>query len=171
MVEQRWKPHVTVAAVVEEAGRFLLVEEETADGPRLNNPAGHLDAGESLLQAVVRETLEETARRFTPTHVLGIYMSRMQRPERCEDLTFLRFAFVGRVDAAQPERALDRGIIRTLWLTPAEIQAQHDRLRSPLVLQCLQDHLAGRRLPLDSLFTHPSVHAEATAGLRGQWHP
>lgn len=153
----RWKPHVTVAAIVEEAGRYLLVEEETVDGLRLNNPAGHLDEGESPLQAVVRETLEETARALQPSHLLGIYLSRMRAPERCEDLTFLRFAFVGTVGEPLPGRRLDTGIVRTLWLRPDEIRARSDRLRSPLVLQCLEDHLAGRRFPLDLILTHASV--------------
>lgn len=157
----RWKPHVTVAAIVEEAGRYLLVEEETVDGLRLNNPAGHLDEGESPLQAVVREALEETARDFQPTHLLGLYLSRMRSPDRGEDQTFLRFAFTGTVGERLQARSLDAGIVRTLWLRPQEIRAQAQRLRSPLVLQCLEDHLAGRRYPLEAIFTHASVYGGA----------
>jgi len=168
MSKPRWKPHVTVAAIVQDAGRYLLVEEETPDGLRLNNPAGHLDPGESPVDAVIRETLEETARAFTPTHLVGIYLSRMRRPDRCEDLTFLRFAFAGRVGEHQALRTLDTGIVRTLWLTPDEIRAQHARLRSPLVLQCLEDHLAGQRLPLTAIHTHASVYGDMDARQRGQ---
>jgi 8-oxo-dGTP pyrophosphatase MutT (NUDIX family) len=154
----RWKPSVTVAAVIERAGRYLLVEEHTSDGLRLNNPAGHLEAGESLLQAVVRETLEETARRFDPGHLLGVYLARVRRGE--EDITFLRFAFAGSVGEAEPGRALDDGIVRTLWLTPAEIEASRERHRSPLLWRCVQDHLAGRRFPLDLLTVDGSIGAE-----------
>ena len=151
----RWKPSVTVAALIEQHGRFLLVEEETADGLRLNNPAGHLDPGESLLQAVVREVLEETACAFTPTHLVGSYLARVQRAR--EDVTYLRFAFSGTVGAPEPGRALDAGIVRTLWLTPAEIEASRERHRSPLVWRCVQDHLSGRRFPLDLLSTDASI--------------
>jgi len=157
MVIERWKPSVTVAAVIERDGRFLLVEEETTEGLRLNNPAGHLDPGESPLEAVVRETLEETAKRFEPEALLGIYLSRFQRPAGGEDITYLRFAFSGRVSEPIPGRALDHGIVRTLWLTPDEMRAARERMRSPLVLQCLDDHLAGRRFPLETVTTHASV--------------
>ena len=147
----RWKPSVTVAAVIEQAGRFLLVEEHTPDGLRLNNPAGHLDPGESLLQAVVREVLEETACAFTPTHLVGVYLARLQRGS--EDITYLRFAFAGTAGPPEPGRALDTPIVRTLWLTPGEIEAGRERHRSPLLWRCVQDHLAGRRYPLDTLST------------------
>ncbi len=155
--DTRWKPSVTVAAVIEHEGRFLLVEEHTAEGLRLNNPAGHLDPGESLLQAVVREVLEETARAFTPTHLIGTYLARLQRDRTGEDITYLRFAFTGVVGAPEPGRALDDGIVRTLWLTPAEIEASRERHRSPLLWRCVQDHLAGRRYPLELLTTDGSV--------------
>ncbi len=149
--DPRWKPSVTVAAVIEQAGRFLLVEEHTPDGLRLNNPAGHLDPGESLLQAVVREVLEETACAFTPTHLVGVYLARLQRGS--EDITYLRFAFAGTVGPPEPGRALDTPIVRTLWLTPSEIEASRERHRSPLLWRCVQDHQAGRRYPLDALAT------------------
>jgi phosphatase NudJ len=156
-MNDRWKPSVTVAAIVEQGGRYLLVEEETPEGLCLNNPAGHLDRGESLLQAVVREALEETARRFTPTALVGVYMARLQRPRRDEDVTYLRFAFCGAVGDAEAGRALDDGIVRTLWLTPDEIRASRARHRSPLLLRCVEDHLAGRRYPLEVLVADPTL--------------
>ncbi|MEK9950619.1 MAG: NUDIX hydrolase [Curvibacter sp.] len=156
----RWKPSVTVAAIIERAGRYLLVEEETPEGLRLNNPAGHLDPGESPVEGCAREALEETAHRFTPTHLVGVYLSRFQR-ERAggatEDITYLRFAFAGELGALLPDRALDQGIVRTLWMTPDEIRASADRHRSPLLLRCLEDHLGGRRYPLELIYTDPTV--------------
>ncbi|MDO8959176.1 MAG: NUDIX hydrolase [Rhodocyclaceae bacterium] len=140
-----WKPHVTVAAVVEQDGRFLLVEEETAEGVRFNQPAGHLDDGESLVAACIREVLEETAREFTPTGLVGIY----QWPRPQGDLTYLRFAFAGKVGARDTARRLDDGILRAVWMTSDEIAACRERHRSPLVLQCVHDYLAGRNFPLD----------------------
>jgi phosphatase NudJ len=154
-LDTRWKPSVTVAAVIERGGRYLLVEEETRDGLRLNNPAGHLEAGESLLEAVVREVLEETACAFTPGHLVGVYLARLPRGDG--EITYLRFAFAGSVGQPAPGRALDQGIVRTLWLTPAEIEASRERHRSPLLLRCVQDHQAGRRYPLDLLTTTDSV--------------
>ncbi|MES2959160.1 MAG: NUDIX hydrolase [Pseudomonadota bacterium] len=147
--DTRWKPSVTVAAVIEQDGRYLLVEEHTADGLRLNNPAGHLEAGESLLQAVVREVFEETACRFTPSHLVGVYLARLPRGD--EGVTNLRVAIAGSVGPADPTRTLDEGIVRTLWLTPAEIEASRERHRSPLLWRCLQDSLAGARHPLSLL--------------------
>ena len=160
--EARWKPSVTVAAVIEQGGRFLLVEERTADGLRLNNPAGHLDPGESLLQAVVREVLEETACVFTPSHLVGIHLARLQRSGN--DITYLRFAFAGRVGEPVPGRTLDAPIVRTLWLTPAAIEASRERHRTPLLWRCVQDHLAGRRYPLDLLTTQESLGVGAARG-------
>lgn len=154
---ERWRPSVTVAAVIEHDGRYLLVEERTADGVRLNNPAGHLDPGESPLQAVMREALEETARQFTPLSVLGIYFSRFQRARSREDVTYLRIAFSGTVGEAAPDRALDEPIIRTLWMTPAEVRASAARHRSPLLLRCVEDHLAGKRYPLELLHADASL--------------
>lgn len=155
----RWKPSVTVAAIIEHEGRFLLVEEHTPEGLRLNNPAGHLDPGESPEQAVARETLEETAHGFTPTGLIGVYLSRFQRPATGEDITYLRFAFCGELGAFDPERSLDEGIVRTLWMTPEEARASADRHRSPLVLRCIEDHLAGHRYPLELVATDASVLA------------
>ena len=161
---ERWKPSVTVAAIVERVvdgeRRYLLVEEHTDRGLRLNNPAGHLDAGESLDQAVVREVLEETARRFEPQALVGVYLSRFHRPDtdESEDVTYLRFAFCGTVSEPESERTLDEGIVRTLWLTPDELRASAAMHRSPLVQQCIDDHLAGRRYPLQLLRAHPSLY-------------
>jgi 8-oxo-dGTP pyrophosphatase MutT (NUDIX family) len=153
----RWKPSVTVAAIIEREGRYLLVEEETPEGLRLNNPAGHLDPGESPEQGVARETLEETAHDFRPTALVGIYLSRFQRESTGEDITYLRFAFCGELGAFDARRTLDTGIVRTLWMTPDELRASAERHRSPLVLRCIDDHLAGRRLPLDAVTTDLSV--------------
>jgi ADP-ribose pyrophosphatase YjhB (NUDIX family) len=145
-----WKPNVTVAAVVERDGRFLLVEEETERGRLYNQPAGHLDAGESLVHAVRRETLEESAYTFEPTGLLGIYQYRSDP----EGVTYLRFAFTGEVTGHDAQRALDHGIIRAAWLTPREIRLESGRHRSPLVMRCIEDYLAGRRFPLDVVYHH-----------------
>lgn len=141
----RWKPNVTVAAVIERDGRFLLVEEETPEGLRFNQPAGHLEEGESLLAAAAREALEETAHRFNPEFLVGIY----QWPRPQGDITYLRFAFGGSVAAEAEARTLDEGIVRAVWMTPAELQATRERHRSPLILQCVEDWLAGRRFGLE----------------------
>ena len=144
-VDRVWKPNTTVAALIERDGRFLIVEEETEAGIRLNQPAGHLDEGESLVTACAREALEETAWHFQPQSLVGIY--QWTRPQR--DITYLRFAFAGQLGAHEPDRALDDGILRAIWMTPTEIAESRERHRSPLVLQCVEDWLAGRRLPLD----------------------
>ncbi|MCL2589791.1 MAG: NUDIX hydrolase [Betaproteobacteria bacterium] len=146
-MSHRWKPSVTVAAVIERNGRFLLVEEETADGLQFNQPAGHLEANESLLQAVVRETMEETAHPFTPEYLVGIY----QWPRPQGDAAYLRFAFSGWVGESDPARTLDSGIVRTVWMTLEELHATHARHRSPLVLQCAEDWLSGRHYGLELL--------------------
>lgn len=153
----RWRPSVTVAAVIERGGRYLLVEEHTLEGLKLNNPAGHLDPGESPAQGCAREVLEETTHLFTPTALVGVYLSRFQRPATGEDITYLRFAFCGELGEALPGRALDHGIVRTVWMTPEEVRASVERHRSPLLLRCMEDHLAGRRFPLDMVFTDSSV--------------
>jgi len=161
VMTERWKPSATVAAIIEKDGKFLLVEEHTPEGLRLNNPAGHLDEGESLVQGCAREALEETMHLFTPTYLLGVYMSRFHRPARAghaaEDITYLRFAFGGDLGDLQPWRSLDTGIVRTLWLTPDEIRASADRHRSPLIVRCMEDHLRGQRFPLDLIHTDKSV--------------
>lgn len=160
MTSARWKPNVTVAAVIERDGRFLLVEEQAGDGLRLNTPAGHLDPGESPAEGCARETLEETAHHFTPTALIGIYMARA-RPvaERGEDITYMRFAFTGTLGAFEAGRALDDGIVRTLWMTMDEIRASVARHRSPLLLQCVEDYLAGKRYPLEVVQVDESVRS------------
>jgi 8-oxo-dGTP pyrophosphatase MutT (NUDIX family) len=151
-----WKPSVTVAAVVERDGRFLLVEEQTREGLRLNQPAGHLDPGESLLQAVSREALEETAHHVEPVACVGVYMSRYLSESSATDVTYLRFAFACRPIAHDSGRALDTGIERALWLTADEIRSRRDMHRSACVMQTVDDYLAGKRYPLELIVTHPN---------------
>ena len=157
MTPERWKPSVTVAAIIERGGRYLLIEEHTPEGLRLNNPAGHLDPGESPEQACAREALEETAWDFHPQALVGLYLSRFQRPATGEDVTYLRMAFCGALGEQHAARVLDDGIVRTLWMTPDEVRASRDQHRSPLVLRCIEDHLAGRRYPLELITTDASV--------------
>jgi 8-oxo-dGTP pyrophosphatase MutT (NUDIX family) len=163
-VPDPWKPSVTVAAVIERDGRFLLVEEETADGVRLNQPAGHLDPGESLPAAAARETLEESAFAFRPTHLVGVYLWRSEPPPAGHAVTYLRFAFAGELGDFDAGRRLDDGILHTLWLRPDEIAARAAEHRSPLVQRCVDDYLAGARYPLELLSAHPSAVAPAEAG-------
>ncbi len=157
----RWKPSATVAAIIEQDGKFLLVEELTPEGLRLNNPAGHLDEGESLVDGCAREALEETTHLFQPTALLGVYMSRFQRPAQgdaeAEEITYVRVAFCGNLGAAQAHRQLDTGIVRTLWLTPDEVRASAARHRSPLVVRCMEDYLTGQRFPLALINTDASI--------------
>ena len=164
-MNKRWKPNVTVAAVIAQdfdgVQKFLLVEEETRDGLKFNNPAGHLDPGESPLQGCVRETLEETAFHFTPTALVGIYLSRFERSQPGQDepldITYVRFTFCGELGPHVASQPLDKGIVRALWLTADEIRDCVPMHRSPLLLTSLQDYLAGRRFPLDVITTDPSV--------------
>lgn len=143
----RWTPHVTVAAIAEHQGALLLVEEAIQGRLVLNQPAGHWEEDESLSDAIQREVLEETGYAFVPTALVGIY--RWDVPDR--DLTYLRFVFVGQVSDAPVRETLDHNILRTLWLSPEELETEHARLRSPMVLRCIQDYLAGRRFPLEIL--------------------
>ncbi len=158
----RWTPSVTVAAIVRdthEPARYLLVEEHTPEGLKLNNPAGHLEPAESPEQGVVREALEETARVFTATALVGVYLSRFQRPATGEDVTYLRVAYAGTVGEPLPGRVLDEGIVRTLWMTLDEVRASAPRHRSPLVLRCIEDLAAGRVHPLAVVRTDASLFA------------
>lgn len=143
-----WKPHVVVAAVIEQDGRFLLVEERTDEGFKFNQPAGHLEDGESLLEAVRREAFEETAHHFEPDALIGIY--RWRHPTKSQR-TYLRFAFTGLVTGYDPTAPLDEGILRAVWMTPAEIAASVGRHRSPLLQKCVDDYLNGQSYPLDLL--------------------
>lgn len=141
-----WRPSVTVAAVIERDGRFLLVEERSDGRLVFNQPAGHLDPGESLAAACAREVMEETAHRFEPAALVGIYRWHYA----AQDVTFLRFCFCGTV-LGEEKRPLDKEIVRLHWLTAAEIRERAARHRSPLVQQCVDDYLAGRRFPLEVL--------------------
>ncbi|MGF6756402.1 NUDIX hydrolase [Paraburkholderia sp. GAS334] len=153
MKPESWAPHVTVAAIVERDGRFLIVEEHTDGGLRLNQPAGHLEAGETLAGAVIRETLEETAYPFTPEALVGVYMTHFARPQS-EGMTYLRFTYCGSSGEPAADRALDSDIVRTVWMSAEELRACPERHRTPLVMQCIDDYLAGRRIPLDFVHTH-----------------
>jgi 8-oxo-dGTP pyrophosphatase MutT (NUDIX family) len=139
------RPRATVATIVERGGRYLLVEEETPSGVRLNQPAGHLESGETLVAGAARETLEESGYRVAPTALVGIY--RWQSPDSHE--TFIRFAFAAEVVAHEAGRPLDEGILRALWLPYDELAALRARHRSPLVMRCIDDYAAGVRRPLD----------------------
>lgn len=141
------KPDVTVAAVTEHDGRFLVVEERIHQRLVFNQPAGHVEVGETLLEAVIRETREETAWRFEPSAMLGAYLWR----NPANGHTTLRFAFTGAVSDHHPAQPLDQGIVTTHWLSRAELAERGPRLRSPLVLRCIDDYLGGQRLPLDAV--------------------
>jgi len=160
--DERWRPSVTVAAIIEKNGQFLLIEEHTPEGLRLNNPAGHLDPGESPIEACRREALEECAYDFHPTHLIGIYLSRFQRTLKdnaeTEDITYLRFAFAGELGSFHSNRSLDKGIVRSLWMSPDEIKGSAHLHRSPLLLQCMNDYLKGQRYGLEMISTDPSVY-------------
>jgi 8-oxo-dGTP pyrophosphatase MutT (NUDIX family) len=157
----RWKPSVTVAGIIEKEGRYLLVEEHTPKGLMLNNPAGHLDPGESPVQGCIREVLEETAFHFRPTALVGIYLSRFQKPptpdDPDEDITYLRFAFTGVLGEFEASRPLDTGIVRTLWMSLEEMRQSHERHRSRLLIQCAEDHAKGMRYPLETIYTDATV--------------
>lgn len=152
MKKERWAPRVTVAAVAERDGRFLVVEEQTSEGLRINQPAGHLEPGETLTQAVVREMIEETAHSFVPQALVGAYMMHVDRPNGAA--TYLRFTFCGQAESLAQPTPLDDGIVRALWLTEDELRACSQRHRTPLVMRSLDDYLAGRRFPLDFVHTH-----------------
>jgi 8-oxo-dGTP pyrophosphatase MutT (NUDIX family) len=150
-----WRPELTVAAVIEREQRFLIVEERIAGAHVYNQPAGHVEPGEALLAAVVRETREETAWDFMPTALIGMYLWRNPRTA----LYTLRFAFTGELHRHDPAQALDRPIIGIHWLSRAELQARAPMLRTPMVLRCIDDYLAGHRLPLSAV---PSVEGTSS---------
>lgn len=152
-----WKSHITVAAVIERAGRFLIVEENIEGRIVFNQPAGHLEQGETLIEGVVRETLEESGRHFVPESLIGVYS--WTNPDN--GITYLRFAFSGNVSEREPTRQLDSGIIDAVWMSRDELLAQHDKLRSPLVLRCIDDYLSGRRFHLNLLHVlHDEAHVD-----------
>ena len=142
-----WKPHATVAAIIERDNKFLMVEELVNNEKVFNQPAGHLDPDESLIDAVTRETLEETAWNFTPEAITGIYL--WKHPDNGE--SFLRVAFCGSCDNHQPQQALDDGILRAVWKSRDELFQLQQQLRSPMVIGCIDDYLAGKRFPMDML--------------------
>lgn len=142
-----WRPHVTVACVVTDGDRYLMVEEEVSGRLAWNQPAGHLDDGESLIAAAVRETLEETGWTVELRHFIGVHQWRSSE----HGDAVIRFSFAARAVAHDATRPLDTGIRRAVWLTRGEIAALADRLRSPLVLLSIDAWLAGQRLPLESL--------------------
>ena len=144
-----WKPNATVAAIVERNGQFLLVEETTSRGNRFNQPAGHLEDRETITQAVIRETREETAYDFVPESLLGVYHWRHEHNET----TYLRFAFIGHVTNHYPEQDLDEGIVRAVWMDIDEIREKQTLMRSDQVLTCFEDYLAGKHYPLETI-TH-----------------
>ncbi len=142
-----WQPEITVAAVIEREQRFLIVEERIKNRVVLNQPAGHVEQGESLLAAVSRETLEESAWQFKPEWLTGIYLWRHPRAGR----DTLRFTFSGSIAAHDPTRALDHPVIATHWLTREELLARTATLRTPAVMRSIDDYLAGQRLPLAAI--------------------
>jgi len=163
MQDMVWKPDVTVAAVAERDGQFLLVEERASGRIVLNQPAGHLEEGETFFAAVVRETLEETGWTFSPESIVGVYAWQPEHLNR----TFLRVAFAGTLAGHDPARPLDCGILRTRWLGREQLLAAAPRLRSPLVLRCVEDYLAGTRYPLaliSHLLDRPAPALAATGG-------
>lgn len=147
-----WKPHATVAAVIERDNKFLIVEELIHGDKVFNQPAGHLDPDESLIDAVKRETLEETAWHFEPQAITGIYL--WKHPDNGE--SFLRVSFCGTCHDHDSEQSLDDGILQAVWKSRDELFEQQQRLRSPMVLDCIDDYLAGKRFPMDMLVDVPS---------------
>ena len=146
-----WKPHTTVAAIIERDNQFLMVEETAGNQLVYNQPAGHLDPDESLIDAVIRETREETAWLFEPSAIVGIYLWKKDGRENIKDpdASFLRFAFCGQCSDFDENQSLDDGIERALWISKDELLERSNQLRSPLVLQCIEDYLAGKRYPLE----------------------
>jgi 8-oxo-dGTP pyrophosphatase MutT (NUDIX family) len=143
----RWSPFITVASIIEDDGKFLLVEESTEDGIRFNQPAGHLEPNETIIEAAARETLEETAYTFIPEYLIGIYYWYYA----AKDTTYLRFAFGGKITGHDPDRKLDDGIIRASWVSESEIRACVDQHRNPLLLRCIEDYKSGKKFSLDLL--------------------
>ena len=155
----QWTPYVTVAAVIERDERFLMVEEEIEGRVVFNQPAGHLERGETLIEAARREVLEETAWHFHPESVVGLYLYAPPASER----SYLRVCFRGRCGDHEPARQLDKEILRAPWLSRGDLLAQRDRLRTPLVLRCIDDYRAGHSYPL-GLLNHAIAERLETPG-------
>lgn len=149
----RWKPNVTVAAIVECDQKFLFVEENVSNHIVFNQPAGHLEKDESFIDAVKREVLEETAWEFTPQSIVGIYMY----PNQHNDTTYLRFCFSGTCNNHHSDQTLDDGIIQAVWLNREDIKKNKDKMRSPMVSQCINDYLSAKSYPLELLNHYVSL--------------
>lgn len=145
-----WTPHVTVATVVEQDGKFLTVEETCNGKVVFSQPAGHVEQGESLIQAAIRETLEETGWVIAPTHFLGLYVYTSPHNQ----VTYYRSCFIAQTERLDETRGLDDGIIRALWLSKTELEQNQHKLRSPIVLKCIEDYVDGKKLPLDYVYEH-----------------
>lgn len=143
----QWKPNVTVAAIAQQGNKFLIVEEDADEHIVFNQPAGHLEKDETLIEAVKREVLEETAWDFEPEAITGIYLY----PNPHVDITYLRVCFYGVCTAHYPDRELDKGILRAVWMDRDELERNRDRMRSSMVLRCIEDFMSGKRYPLDML--------------------
>lgn len=146
----QWKPNVTVAAIICNDDRFLVVEEKDNNRIVINQPAGHLERGETLLEAVKREVLEETGWDFEPLNITGLYLY----PNKVKNLTYLRICFAGRAIRQHPDRPLDKGILRALWMSRVELEQSRDRMRSDMVLRCFDDYISGKAHPLSLLNHH-----------------
>lgn len=156
----RFDPHVTVATVVEVDGRYLLVEESPHGAPVLNQPAGHVEAGETLAEGAAREALEETGYRIRPSHLLGLYVWTSPK----NGVTYYRVCFAGELQEKVDGYAIDKDIDAVHWYSLEELRARSAMLRSPLVLRCVEDHAAGRRFPLDMIFDADDLARRAMAG-------
>ena len=143
----QWKPNVTVAAVAAQDGRFLVIEEISKGRTVINQPAGHLEKSETLIEAVKREVMEEAAWEFEPEYIVGFYLYTNRR----EDKTYLRVCFAGTCEQHYPDKKLDTGILRALWMTKEELESMQDRMRSSMVMRCFNDFDSGKRYPLEVL--------------------
>lgn len=168
MPQHRFKPHLTVSAVIERAGLFLLVEERTAAGLMLNTPAGHVERGEHPVHACVREVQEETTYGFTPTALVGLYLHRARPANTGVDTTWLRMAFCGHLGERRRGARLDRGIERTVWMSAQEIADSRARHRSPSVWQSVQDYLRGQRFDLSLIYAHETLFQTPALQIKSQ---
>ncbi|PCJ22292.1 MAG: NUDIX hydrolase [Gammaproteobacteria bacterium] len=150
-----WTPHVTVATLVEKDSKFLIVEEICNDQVVFSQPAGHVEQGETLIQAAIRETHEETGWNVTPTGLLGFYTYTSPHNQ----VTYYRTNFIAQAEDFDESATLDDGILRCLWLSLAEIRDNQHKLRSPIVLRCVEDYASGQRFPLGAIYEHPTEKA------------